>query len=558
MALTLKNYATTVPAELLQQAKKNTVRECDETEKGHFVAYVDDGGDSFDVSVTLKAGNEITRHTCECKSTAGFCRHKAALITHIANGKKAKEVVVKVGKKQSKAEELLINAEPDRLKDWVRSVIAKNKDLELSFVHYFSVKEQPTQAEVQKIVNDAVKAVVGGKRTIDATQLKKLVELWADMLTPVVEHYQDNVTDEKSFLNFHALLEGCIDFGFKVESGSNKISKFIEECLLKSVEPVSMLQVEEAWDRAVGFFINHVPDGVNRVRMHYVGHLQNIMNVSSRERQLKIIDWLARQFEKCTPDTLMNGTLYSKFIFAMVNEHDLFARYGRMFKPIRFDNEYNRELLELLIEHKELTLAKEYCLEQIKYNFRDEYNVLYWTFLRELYLIENDEENLAKILALLFPFSFNFDDYLFISKRLPEDERKKWRTKMLTRARSISAPYKKNAMVFYFKLADADKAYRKMIDYIEHDTPYNFILEYFEPMALTDKNRLMEAIIRKHDDSGWGKKSEKDTGYFPELYQLISKHYTADYLKMVIKNSEKSRYFIPNKLISYIKEQVYS
>src|SRR5271156_4676146 len=104
MVLTLKNYAAALPADLLLQAKKNKVRECDETEKGHFVAYVDDGNESFDVSLTIKAGNEITHHTCECNSGV-FCRHKAALIAHIANGKKVKEIVT-VKKKDSKADTL--------------------------------------------------------------------------------------------------------------------------------------------------------------------------------------------------------------------------------------------------------------------------------------------------------------------------------------------------------------------------------------------------------------------------------------------------------------------
>jgi hypothetical protein len=49
MVLIFKNYAITLPQDLLQQADKNTVRKCDETEKGHFVAYADNGNDSIDV-----------------------------------------------------------------------------------------------------------------------------------------------------------------------------------------------------------------------------------------------------------------------------------------------------------------------------------------------------------------------------------------------------------------------------------------------------------------------------------------------------------------------------
>jgi hypothetical protein len=559
MALTLKNYATALLPDLLLQAKKNKVRECDEIEKGRFVAYVDDGSESFDVSLTVQAGNEITQHTCDCNSTSSFCKHKAALIIHIATGKKIKDVI-KVRKKENKTDALLENIDAEQLKEWVKGLIIKNKDIEFSFVHYFSVKEQFTPAEVTKIVNDAVKAVVGNKKTIDMTQLKKIVELWSEMLAPIAAHYHANITNEQSFLNFHIMLETCVAFQFKVDSGSNRISKFIEETLQKSVEPISNLHVEEAWDKAVSYFINYVPDGVNRVRMHYLLHLKNIFSISGEDRKIKIIDWLAKQFEKSHPDTLMNGTPYCKFIFEITVENNLFPKYSRLFKPIVFDNEYNQKLITMLIDNNNLDQAKKYCAEQIKNNFREEYNILYLKFLKEILLIQKDEEELANVLTKLFPFTFDFDDYLFISKRLPEDERKKWRTKMLTRSRSVSYPYKKDATEFCFKLADSEKSYRKMIDYIDSYTPYSIILQYFENMALTDKNRLLEVMLRRTDSYGWSlnhENEEKDEVYFPELFKLFEKHYLADYLKMVIANAEKDRWhFRLNNLMVYIKKQL--
>jgi len=556
MPLTLKNYTTTLAPDLLALAKKNKVRECDETEKGHFVAYVDEGNESFDVSLTIRTGNEITQHTCECNSASSFCRHKAALIVHIADGKKVKDVV-KVKKKESKADTLLEDIDRDALKEWVRNLISKNKDVELSFIHHFSAKEQLTPEEVIKIINDAVKAVAGNKKAIDLTQLKKIVELWSEMLAPIAEHYQANVTNEKAFLNFHTMLETCIAFQFKVDSASNKIPKFIEGVLQKSVEPVNDLQVEESWDKAVSYFINHVPDRINMVRMHYLLHLNNIIAISSDDRKIKMIEWLAKQFEKSKPDTLTNGTAYIKFIFEIIEEHNLFTKYSRLFKPIRFDNEYNQELIRQLIDNNDLEQAEKYCLEQIQQNFREEYNILYLKFLKEIYLIQKDEEALAKVLAALFPFTFDFEDYLFISERLPEEERKKWRTKMLTKSRNISGTYKKAGTEFCFKLADAEKSYTKMIGYIDSYTPYSIILQYFERMALTDKGRLLEAIFRKSDDSWSYRREENDAVFFPELFKLFEKHYLADYLKMAINNLEKGGwYYRPNKLVVYIKGQL--
>ena len=559
MPLTLKNYTATLLPDLLLQAKKNKVRECDETEKGHFVAYVDDGNESYDVSLIIGAKQEITGQTCECGSKAIFCRHQAALIIHIANGAKTK-LVAKANKKESAVDMLLQEVEPNDLKVWVKGLIDKNKDIEFSFIHRFSVKEQLSADEVAKIINDAVKAVIGNKKVIDGTQLKKLVELWSELLTPITTHYQDNITDLKAFLNFHIMLDTCIDFQFKVFSNSNKIPKFIERNLQKSVEPLDMLQVEEAWDKAIGFFVAQIPDGVNRVRMHYLLHLKNIINISTEQRKIKLIDCLIKQFEKAKPDTLTNGDDYCKIVFEIACDYNLFPKYSRVFKPIRFNNEHNKKLIGLLIENNHLDLSKKYCAEQIKYNFRDEYNLLYLNFLKTIYLIQKDEAALVPVVTALLPFTFDFDDYLFVSERLPGDERKKWRTKMLTRSRNIAYPHKKNGVTFYFKLMESEKNYRKMIEYIDSYTPYGIIQQYFERMVQADKTKLLEVMLRKSDDYGWGMKyedKEKDAACFPELFSLFEKHYTRDYLKLVISSAEKGRfYYQTNHFIGYLKKQL--
>jgi len=561
MALTFKNYTTVLPKDLMLLAKKNKVRECDEAEKGHFVAYVDEGSESFDVSLTVKAANEITAHTCDCDSNTGFCRHKTALLMHVAAGKKTR-AAVKIKKKDSKTEALLEEAGLNELKDWVRGLIEKNKDIELSFIHHFAVKEQLTPAEVTKITNDAIKAVVGNKKTIDPTQLKKLIGLWTEMHAPVIVHYEGNPTEERSFLNFHTMLDTFIAFQSRAETTSNRIPKFIEGILQKALESVSNLYSEEAWDKAISYFINHIPDGINQVRLHYLVHLKNIIDLSSDDRKIKIIDLLAKQFGKCNPDSMINGTLYNKFIFAITEEHGLFAKYYNLFKPIRFDNEYNQQLIGMLIENNHLAVAKKYCEEQIKSNFREEYSIPYLKSLKEIYIIEKDDENLAKILSVLFPYTFNFDDYLFISDSLAEDERKKWRTKILSRARNASRSVNSPAMAFCFKLANYEKSYKKMIEYINSYTPYTLILEYFEPMFGADKTKLLETIINKSDDYGFGLyvSAQNDSDCFSDLFTLSVKHYGADYLRAVIKSAEKNNryYYRPSRFLVYMKERLIS
>ena len=558
MTITLKDYADVLPKELMALAEKNKVRECDETEKGHFVAYVDDGNDSYDVVLNF-TGNELSTHTCDCKNGHTFCRHKAALLMHIARGKKVK-APVKAKKKENKTEILLDQIEATDLKEWVRNLLHKNKDLELSFIHYFStIRQLYTPEDVKKLVAEAIKVVLGNRKTAEAIQLKRLTELWTEMLRTVVEQYQANVTDEGSFLNFHTMLEDIISVQYKIETTSNKLPKFVEGLLQRSAEAINNLQIEESWDKAIRYFIRYLIRDQGGFRSHYLVHLNNIAAISIFARKEKITDLLVKQYGNALPESRGNAHTYTKMIFLMVEANDLFSRYYTLFKPIPYDNDYNLKLIQLLIKNHHFEIAEKYCRAQIMSNYKTDYNVIYWEQLKEIYTLTNDEGKLAEILAVLFPFTYDFDDYLIIASRIPEEERKKWRTKMLSRASNASNSRNTAATVFCFRLMDYEKNHKKMIEYIDSHASYSIITPYFEKMILTDKAKLIETMLRKHDDTFWIdiERDKKDDACFPELYALVEKNYTPQYLKMIIAKEEKDRkYYRLNRFMSYVKEQL--
>jgi hypothetical protein len=72
---------------------------------------------------------------------------------------------------------------------------------------------------------------------------------------------------------------------------------------------------------------------------------------------------------------------------------------------------------------------------------------------------------MADVLAQLFPYTFLFEDYIYITARMTdEEEKKKRRTKMLTRARHMSGYNNGAAIRFCFALANHEKKYAKMIE----------------------------------------------------------------------------------------------
>lgn len=560
MELTLKNFASALPKKLLHLAEKNVVRECDETNKGQFVAYVDEGNDSFDVSLTI-SNNTITKHACDCNNGNSFCRHKTALLLHIASNRKIKPSVK--AKNKSKSEALLEEAEISELKEWVKELLQKNKDIELSFIHSFSGRQQQYKPEeVQKLTADAFKAVVKNKKNVDATQLKKIVDLWSGIHAPIVKNYLASAWDEKAFTNVQAFLDSCQYFQSNIYTTSNKIPKYVESVLQQSVEIINNIIKDDAWRKAVDYYISHIQDDHFKIRMHYVHHLKNVISISIEERKKILINALIAHYSNTNLQHVIYGPQYTKALFEIVCAYGVLADNLHLFKPMRFENEFNKKLIRLLLDNQQMELAETYSRQQIENNYREEYNLMYLEFLKEIYTIQNNEAKLAEVLAELFPRTFDFDDYLFIYNHITEeDKKKKWRTNIKSRAKNASNNLNRAATVFYFRLLAHESNYLKMIDAIDDYTPFSIILSYFDPMAQTDKVKLLKAILDKNQGYGWAwndATEQEDQECFPKLYEAVLKYFTTEFVISVITKIDKNLlYYKPNNFALYLKQQLF-
>lgn len=93
-----------------------------------------------------------------------------------------------------------------------------------------------------------------------------------------------------------------------------------------------------------------------------------------------------------------------------------------------------------------------------------------------------------------------------------------------------------------------------MIEYIDEHTPYSIILEYFEPMALTNKMELLKAIINKSD--GYFHRvpeEEKENESFSQLLAALLKHFSRELLTMTVVQAMKQKYYYsPNRFVRYL------
>ena len=138
MDLTIKNYKSSLPPELIKKAQRCLVRECDEIKPQHFVSYVDESDNSYDVSLTFDKALVIA-HQCDCTEPIPFCHHKVALLAFRETGKSSTPKIAK-NKKVDPILEALEQANPEKIKEWILKVIQKNKDLGVAFLHEFTAE----------------------------------------------------------------------------------------------------------------------------------------------------------------------------------------------------------------------------------------------------------------------------------------------------------------------------------------------------------------------------------------------------------------------------------
>ncbi len=89
-----KNIQKAIAQAAQKLYKKNAVRELEEPTPLHFIAYVDDQKETYDITITLDAAHQIIKNSCDCASKEKFCEHVIA--AYLSIGNKAKNIKPKI------------------------------------------------------------------------------------------------------------------------------------------------------------------------------------------------------------------------------------------------------------------------------------------------------------------------------------------------------------------------------------------------------------------------------------------------------------------------------
>ena len=562
MEINIEKLGDSIPLTALKKTNKIIVREVDEINPLEFVAYVDAGDETFDVSVTISKTGIIQATNCDCKNHKTICIHKIALMQFIATRKKTKSQV-KIKNKVDKIRGLLDSISQLDLKEWVADLLQKNEDLKLAFTHRFSSKNKEyTTTEVQKITNDAVKAVVKSKKNVDVTQIKQMISLWKVVHKPILDNYKSDVQNKIYFDCFYEVIESCVRTSKSFNLNTVKFSNYIDEILSETTEFIDQILVEESWLLALEFLINKIPNNTSGINFFTLKHLNNLIGVSNQKRKDILIGKLIKQYENIFKQSLNGADEYTEYMFTIIEENGKFNQYYHIFNPIKWNNSYNLKLIEKLVENKDYERSESFCIQQINSNYKIEHSLSYLLILKKIYLEQKQEKKLAEILSILVPLTYDYEDYVFVMSKIKnEEDLKKYRSKILGQAKNSIRNYNRKAAEFYFKISAAEKKYKQLIEMINEYIPLKLIFLYFDPMALTNKDSLLKQLLFRPESRGWG----NNTGYYLEdktiqddLLKLILKYYSKEQLALIVKPKSRfdNYYFRSNDFFTFLQEKL--
>jgi hypothetical protein len=562
MKININDLQKYISAASIKKAEKNKVREIDEIKTGEFVAYVDDGDETYDVSVVLSKEGDVNTTICDCPKNKTICLHKVALLLFISTKKKVKSPL-KSKNKVDKNEQLLESIPHEKLMGWVKSVLKSYPDIALSFEFEFASKDHEyTVSEIQKITKDAVKSVVKNKKNIDATQLKQILSLWKIVHKPIIDLYKFNPADKKHFDCFCALLEFCMLTGKDLNSNSVKFNSYAESILNDCIECVVNILDDELWKSSIQFLIDRIHHQVLGTNLILLTHIKNLSSHFNESRKELLVDMIAKYYKSKGPGNTVFANEFTTYTFLIISENNKFEKYFHLFKPLNWSNDYNLKLINGLIGINQLELAEKYCNSEILSNYKNEYNIPYYKLLNSIYLITNEQDKRVNVLKELLLYNFQYDEFVLVSSNFKgEQELKKWRIKMITNAKHALRDYNKDAVDFLFKLYHNESKHKKIIEIISEHTPLELVLEYIETLLHVDELETLYALLKRSNSHGWLRNKgfyDSDLLQYSGLLKAILKRFTPQFIMNFIETKKSGIYWYyqKNSFFDYVQDKL--
>lgn len=533
----------------LAKAEKLEVRELEEIDnKGNYVAYVDEGDESYDVNILLDK-DAIIVHSCDCNSRDSFCVHQLAVISALSPKAGSKTTRNKTNKKVpskkiNESEQLLLTIEHEKLNSWLLELFKSNKDLELQFLLKFGKSQKNyQQQDVVKILKDAVVSVIGKRKKLEASEIKKIVQIWEKALEPFWEYLALNIGDEKIMDLFPAVHAAITDLEYRLFYTGTRFRKFVELNNSKIAVIINNIDAETSWIKLIDAYWNKMWMA-EEVFGEMFGLFVLIYNNSNADRKRFLAIKVEKLVTELLAEGLHNSVSIDDFFLDVLLENDMFGDNLNYFVPQHWEAKYNLKLIEA-VKGFDIEKAIDYCHFVIKGNVNPAYDTAFYDILEELYSAKDDVDNLSKIKLAKFNLDPNIVDYMFIMENCTDEELKgKFRTRTLSLLRNnmMYSEYED----LYFRILEYEMNYKKMLEVIDYRVGPSTLLKFWDYIYAVNKLKFLHAIANNLQVDYRSDQSELE-----RLITKIMESYDLEEIKLMFKPDLRSNYQFTFKAMVY-------
>jgi len=526
--------------------KKLKVRELDEESKGKFVAFVDDGIESYDVQISLDDQNQISLLDCDCDNKKP-CVHLVFLADNLAhiNEPLSIEKKRKSTKKLPEYYHLIDSIDEIKLKDWLKSSLDKDKEMRLVFFHAFKEKSLALES-IQIDMLAAIKSVTNNRKKPDASVIKKLLDLFAKINAPLYLHIQASKDIYASILMLYAVFTVAQNHYNTLHSKSKKYEAYIH-----SIFPVLNDHLIKASKEEFINAINVVIQNLERKNTNFLVPLSYLITLIYLVNEEKIDVLLEASFSYLKVEKLEStseGFFLYKMLLTVTSLFHRFEKYAMNFSIYSWENEFNLNLIKAHIEIKKYSTAENIAQRCIQSNYKIEYSLPYLNLLKNMYKETNDIEKYLDVAKKIVPYTFDYDDYLeTLNSILSVEDKIKYRTRIYSNAISLSTHYEHPAYEFCYKLLIGENKHAKLQDLISKNYGnYQLINKYFDDLQQKSLDTMLDSIFKFNSRSirsfNYGSKEyeEKESLAITELISKISAYFPLEKIKIILSQIEKS------------------
>jgi hypothetical protein len=544
----IRDHQKFIPTNILSKAKKLIVRECDEEEKGKFVAYVDDKDESRDVAIRVDARGMITEMQCDCTAGGKLCIHLAALIRHISDQKKEKRSRIQKSAKNP-FETVLEEADEKAIREWLAEMLSKHQDLQLNFLSRFSKTIKTyTPEEVASLSLQGRKAIIKSRKKADASEIKRIVGLWEQLLSPVIDSYLSDPASRNGFEAFRAVIFTTSHHMWELRITGSRMEKFIGFAMDKLNGKLPALQDEDVWHQSTEYLLDWVSTEPT-VLGQYI--LEKICQLSVNAPFERRVGFARRLLDKYSANKdFRDGSQYKSrtLLIKMADECGIFGDYVFLFPPITWENEYNTAIVRSLIGLEMYERAEKICLEQIQKNTEIKYDRPYQQLLKEIYKGKGDLERYYMIVQDLLPITFDINEYeelmaYYARKGIDSPISQQ----MLDISREEVLTGNMAAAPILYRILEQERNYEVMIEYFSIlPCCYPEWVDGFPEMFARNPKGVLMGLVNKNDATfrylGKSQQDRQDKAII-QLFELVSEAYEPDVIHRAIETKRKGNYY---------------